>query len=610
MKSTILMNKLVLQLVNNQTQKSYIYNLYCNTSKTIMEVIMHEHFEKIYQFYEEKEFCDVTLVTDEGLKIEAHRNILASASNVFYTMFSGQFRERNENEILIREIDSEILELVVKFAYTCKLDIEENNCEKLLMTANMYGLNHMKELCFKYIKENINPTNCVSLMKTSKFISDEKIYNFCWSYFLNNFTTIVNSDQALETLYDFEFDDVVEFIARDDLVIDSEEKIFDFIIGWIRYNTDERNDLLPDLMQYLCLALISKEGLLRIYDEPLVKNNYDVTKSMLETIITYDSSKPSYTLGRSTQIEPNIIFAITGDSNSAGSSVKYMDISNVNDLNWKSSDHLFFLPPRKGSNMVLSENGIILAIGGLNESHGDVNIVDELDLNSISKQWVSTRPLNRPRIHFAVCTHKQYIYVVGGRCLSSRNNMNSVEYYDINSKVWTEIIKPMPTARALCSAAVFNNKLYVFGGRDSNGSLATVEYYDFEKTRWKRLDPMPIFNYNMGVSRKNKVLYLIGGAYAPQQIFKFDLQHFKWDEMPDMNTVMNPMNCHGCCSSVSIMKNDLFVFGNNEGKLHCERYDKGKNQWQLVDRVEERSSPTGHIITFNDITLKSYGIQL
>ncbi|XP_050434112.1 kelch-like protein 2 [Adelges cooleyi] len=231
-----------------------------------MEVIMQERLKKIYQFYEDKEFCDVTIVTDEGLIIEAHRNILASASHVFYKMFSGQFRERNENEILIKEIDSEILELVVKFAYTRKLDIKETNCVKLLMAADMYGLEYIKEFCFIYIKENMSPTNCISFMKHSKLISDEKIYNFCLSYFLNHFTTIVNSHQALETLYDFDFDDVVEFIARDDLVIDNEEKIFDFITGWIRYNPVERNDLLPVLMKYLRLPLICKEGLQRIYN--------------------------------------------------------------------------------------------------------------------------------------------------------------------------------------------------------------------------------------------------------------------------------------------------------------------------------------------------------
>ncbi|XP_050421438.1 kelch-like protein 2 [Adelges cooleyi] len=571
-----------------------------------MEVIMQEHFDKMYQFYEDKEFCDVTLVTDEGLKIEAHRNILASASDVFYTMFSGQFKESNKKEILVKEIDSEILELVVKFAYTCKLDIKKNNCVKLLMAADMYRLKYIKELCFQNIKENINPSNCVSFMKNSKLISDEKIYNFCWSYFLNNFATIVNSDQSLETLYDFEFDDVVEFIARDDLVIDSEEKIFDFIIGWIRYNTDERNDFLPVLMKYLRLPLISKEGLLRIYDHPLVGNNTKVKTSMLENYSTYDSSKPSYILRRYIGIESsNIVFAITGHSNGASSCVKYMDIRNDNDLRWKSSDHSFFLPPRKGSKMVVSENGIILAIGGLNETGRLVNLVDELDLKLKSKQWVSTRPMNRSRIEFSVCTYNQYIYVVGGYDLSNKNRLNSVEYYDVNSKVWTEITKPMPTARSYCSAAVFNNKLYVFGGFNNRVSLATVEYYNFEKKHWKQLDPMPICNFDMGVSRIGNVIYLIGGSCAPRRVSKFDLQHFTWDEMPDMNTY-----CKGDCSSVFIVKNDLFVFVNSGGKLYCERYDGEKNQWQLVDVTGKYLGRTFHLFTFNDITLTSYGIQL
>ncbi|XP_050433086.1 kelch-like protein 20 [Adelges cooleyi] len=319
-----------------------------------MEVSMQKHFERMYQFYKDKELCDITLVTNEGLKIEAHRNILASASHVFYTMFIGKFRERVENEILIKEIDSEILELVVKFAYTFKLDIKENNC----------------------VVENMQ-------------------------------YTIVNSDKALETLYDFEFDDVVVFIAHDNLVIDSEEKVFDFIIGWIRYNIDERNDLLSVLMKYLRLPLISKKRLQRIYDEPLVRNNND-------------------------------------------------------------------------------------------------------------------------------------------------------------------------------------------------------EHYDFEQKHWEQLDPMPICNYGMGISRKDRVIYLIGGFNAPRRVFKFDLQHFKWDEIPKM---MN-MECDEDCSGVGVMKNDLFVFANNGGRLHYERYDRGKNQWQLFNRVRTSSSPTSHIITFNDIFLKSCGIQL
>ncbi|XP_050444142.1 kelch-like protein 28 [Adelges cooleyi] len=258
--------------------------------------------------------------------------------------------------------------------------------------------------------------------------------------------------------------------------------------------------------------------------------------------------------------------------------------------------------------MVVSENGIILAIGGLNESGELTNLIDELDLKLKSKQWVSTWPLNQPRTNFAVCTYKQYIYVVGGYDDSNHNCLTSVEYYDTNSKVWTEITEPMLTARALCSAVVFNNKLYVFGGRTERycSSLATVEYYDFEKKRWKQLDPMPVCNFSMSISRIDNVIYLIGGSNAcRRRVFKFDLQHFKWNEMPNVNMV-----CYGDCSSVGVMKNDLFVFVNNGGIFHCERYDRGKNQWQLVDRAGEQTDEFCHMITFNDIALKSYGIYL
>ncbi|XP_050428945.1 kelch-like protein diablo [Adelges cooleyi] len=569
-----------------------------------MDFDMQEYFNNFYIFLKDKEFCDVTLVTDEGLQIAAHKIILASASRVFYTMFNGHFKERNENEILLKDMDFKILESIVNFIYTFKIDIKENNFEKLLMAAEMYDISGIRELCFKYIKENINLTNCVSIMKISELIqSDKEINSFCWAYILNNFTMIVNSPLEAEKLYEFPIGDVLKIIKHDDLVVDSEEKVFDFIIGWISYNTNERTHMLLDLMKCIRLPLISIEGLKRICNEPLVSNNKDFKYTfMMDMLKEMNNTKPLYTQRRVPA--SNIIVAINGPFFRGDSCIKYMDIKNYDDLKWKSSDHLFFFPPRLHTTMVLSENGIILAIGGVGESANYVNLIDELDLTSKSKQWVTTRPLNQPRINFAVCTYKQYIYVVGGCDFSSENMSNSVEYYDTNSKVWTEIIEPMPTARALCSSTIFSNKLYVFGG-DNGNFLATVEYYDFEKKHWKKLDPMPICNYRIGISTIENVIYLVGGRRAPERVFKFDLQHYKWDEMPKMN-----MATYGDCSSVVIMKNDLFVFVNDGGTVHCERYDKEEKQWKLVDKAGEQSYEFCHMITFNDTALKSYSIYL
>ncbi|XP_050442503.1 kelch-like protein 4 [Adelges cooleyi] len=280
-----------------------------------------------------------------------------------------------------------------------------------------------------------------------------------------------------------------------------------------------------------------------------------------------------------------------------------MDISKDDDMKWRPTTHLFFCPPRKDVTMVVSENGIIIAIGGTNMYDDYINSVDELDLKL--KKWVPTSQLIHPRKSFAVCTNKQFIYVVGGYDLVSQQFSNSVEYYDTNTKLWTEIIEPMPTARDSCSAIINNNQLYVFGGYDFN-YLATVEYYDFENKYWEQLDPMPIANSKMAITRINNFIYLIGVVFGHTRIFKFDVHHFKWDEIPNMHS-----GKQFATHNVVNKKNDLIVFI-NDGQLTCERYDVENKQWFRVDtEFNFKPSPgNGHIIYFNDYILKSYGIHL
>ncbi|XP_050420993.1 kelch-like protein 28 [Adelges cooleyi] len=279
-----------------------------------------------------------------------------------------------------------------------------------------------------------------------------------------------------------------------------------------------------------------------------------------------------------------------------------MDIRYKDHLKWQSSDNLLFCPPRAYSRMVASENGIILAIGGKKESGHWVNLIDELDLKSTSKkQWVPTKPLNRPQFDFAVCTRKQYIYVVGGCDFSYGNCFNSVEYYDTNSKVWTEIIKTMPTARRWCSAITNNDDLYVFGGKNG-ADLSTVECYDFAKKNWKQFDPMPICNSTMGVTIIENYIYIIGGVCESQRVFKFDLRHSKWSEMPKTH-----LKTSYATSSFVNKGNDIFLFVNEGGRIYCEIYDAEKKQWQWAAKAGVCIGT--NIVSFNEGTLKSYGIH-
>lgn len=73
--------------------------------------------------------CDVILLADDGIQIPAHKVILASSSQFFLSMFNADFKEKNEQIVPIKEIDSDILEIIVKYIYTFKLDMTEENIE-------------------------------------------------------------------------------------------------------------------------------------------------------------------------------------------------------------------------------------------------------------------------------------------------------------------------------------------------------------------------------------------------------------------------------------------------------------------------------------------------
>ncbi|XP_050433798.1 kelch-like protein 18 [Adelges cooleyi] len=569
-----------------------------------IEVYRNRQFDNIYQYIPENILCDVTFISDDGSKIRAHKLILSSVSTVFQTMFTAAFKENKENYIHIKNIDTEVLQSIVNFAYTTKVDIKEHYVEELWMAADFYDVSLIKELCVEYIEENIDAKNCVSYMETADLVSDKLTYGFCWEFFIKNFNMIVELDIALVDLYEFPIDDVLKIIKHDDLVIDTEEKIFYFIIGWMMFNIDERYNLLPNLMKNLRLHLISEEGLQQICNIPCIRENKEIMNDLSEELDKRVGSKPISVLGRNFSTMPNIILALKECStNFPESGFMYMDTRAPNcSLKWKSSNLSYFHPPREDSTVVISENGTMLAIGGINEEGEEVNLVDELDLKKTLKKWYFTSTLNQQRTKFAVCVHKELIYVVGGYDSVSNSYLNSVEYYDTSSMIWTELVKPMPTARCMCSVIINNNRLYVFGG--SNGeSLSTVEYYDFEEKRWKKLGPMPVCDKDMGVATIENEIYLIGGINRPRQVYKLNVQNFQWNGMP--NTQLKTNRAISC---IVTKKNDLYLFVNSNGRVFCEMYDARKKRWEWIDGYGEYV--TTDIIACSVETLKSCGIYL
>ena len=80
--------------------------------------------------------CDVTLVAG-NVDIPAHRIVLASTSLYFWSMFTINFKEKESSRIQIKEVEPEILSLLVEYCYTSKISITEDNVGDIFTASKM-----------------------------------------------------------------------------------------------------------------------------------------------------------------------------------------------------------------------------------------------------------------------------------------------------------------------------------------------------------------------------------------------------------------------------------------------------------------------------------------
>ena len=174
--------------------------------------------------------------------------------------------------------------------------------------------------------------------------------------------------------------------------------------------------------------------------------------------------------------------------------------------------------PRGGSTCVV--DGKIYIVGGsaANKKQGRVDNVDVYD--PATDTWAAVKSMNHARGVPAVSVVDGKIYVMGGVGWPQMPNhpgpfLSSVEVFDPKNNRWTEIAE-MPTPKALHTASVIDGRIYVIGGGfRGNGLfkyLSTVEIYDPETDRWTQEPDMPTDRSGHRAEVINGNIYIFGGS--------------------------------------------------------------------------------------------------
>lgn len=217
------------------------------------------------------------------------------------------------------------------------------------------------------------------------------------------------------------------------------------------------------------------------------------------------------------------------------------DITKTRKMNGKGSSGLknkTINLPKYGHGAMLSPR--IIAMGG--EDIQGILSERAYVFDPKTGEWETFATMPIRRLDLCAVTLDNNMYVVGGQHSSNSkatDSIGTIHCYSPRFDSW-EQLHPMQKRRALFTLDAVNDNLYAVGGKNTQGSLASVECFNPDKNAWDYVShlPLPIFGHASAVH--DGKLYVTGGVVSGRS-FSSALQCYdpdldKWTYYPPMET--------------------------------------------------------------------------
>ena len=157
----------------------------------------HKLVENLRRIFEEEDcfLHDVTLVSNEGGEVRAHRVILAAQSDYFKGMFRNEKKERID-----MNMTTETLKIIVKTLYTGQTDIHIDNVQDLLEASNYLQAKELNVKCIEFMIRNLDVSNCVAVLKLADQLSLERLLQDSINFIGDNFQFLFETSEEFKFL--------------------------------------------------------------------------------------------------------------------------------------------------------------------------------------------------------------------------------------------------------------------------------------------------------------------------------------------------------------------------------------------------------------------------
>ena len=519
-------------------------------------------------------FCDVILEVDSGdgqARLKAHRIVLCAASPFFYNALNSDMKEKKEGVIRLHETSKAVMEEVLEFVYTGRVDVTQHNAFDLLEMADFLVIPSLKALSSKFISQTLSLSNCLGAYYSAERYHCPELQKEARDFASANFMILTESEDFLS----LNIEQVEEWISSDEIKVKEEEDVFRVIVKWMERNDSKEDERFFELFRHVRILYLSRNFVFNV-----ISHHSLVKKSELCTAFVLDAMKEvsSGTEERYFAQPPRSCLKMHEDALVAcGKKKTFCYLPSEN--NWREMADMLF--ERKFPTAMSACHGKLYNIGG-SDPPGE-STMGRYDPSANSWTPVQSYSDAVARKFAAVVNFQGSLFVIGGK---NENGMDgNVHKYNPETNLWQEGA-PLSFARCGICAVADRYSLFAIGGMSGSEFLDVVEKFDPERNCWSQIaSTIERKALSYGAISKDKV-FIFGGCTGFQRAVSgtnlIEMYDPVLNEWTGIQSVGPPKHCFG----VVTFKGEVFVIGKwtedtcSSQDSYLKVYDVDENEWK------------------------------
>ncbi|XP_061173027.1 kelch-like protein 3 [Saccostrea echinata] len=234
------------------------------------------------QMLSNSELCDVVLVVEQ-VEIRAHWNVLVMCP-YFQSLYDSGLKEKTSGKIHLQIGKVPAVRTAISFLYTGIAEISYETVKDILEVADYFQIADLKSCCQSYL-ESVTMTveNCVQMCLLCSLYNLE-FYNKVFEFLRGHLPDIMQQEDALTLTSE----SVLSLLTDKTLSYVEQMQFFEFILKWVEFDQENREEFFPGLFCSLDLKKIPKTILEKeIETYPLVVKNEKCQVHVLNTKMKY-----------------------------------------------------------------------------------------------------------------------------------------------------------------------------------------------------------------------------------------------------------------------------------------------------------------------------------